>query len=272
MYNKLLSVLAFGIIAALTPVRAQSGSPAGSNQVPGKIIVARVVGAVTASSPGSGSKMLHTGDEIAQDYTVSTSSGASVVLVFSNGSALDLGPDSSLNITTFEQDPFAADIKPGDLKSEPSTSKTRLNLLRGELVGKVVHLNRDQGSSYEVETPVGAAGIRGTIFKIKVTDVHGKITVTVTVTEGNVTFTYKTTLTNKDLGIPSISSASFSVPSNENQVVDPTVTTAQVPPGDQADIQEVVDIINGVIGGLTFTKVTPPAPYGQQAWVVSKSS
>ena len=52
------------------------------------------------------------------------------------------------------------------MKQEPGTSVTKLNLTRGELVGRVVHLNVDKGSEFTVRTPVGAAGIRGTIFRI----------------------------------------------------------------------------------------------------------
>jgi hypothetical protein len=52
------------------------------------------------------------------------------------------------------------------MTQEPTTSVTKLNLTKGELVGKVVHLNIDRGSEFTVQTPVGAAGIRGTTFEI----------------------------------------------------------------------------------------------------------
>ena len=86
------------------------------------------------------------------------------MLVFSNGSTVNLAQDSHLAIDQFLQDPFGQEIKVADLKGEPSTSHTKLNLTYGELVGNVKKLKGD--SSFLVQTPVGAAGIRGTTFMI----------------------------------------------------------------------------------------------------------
>lgn len=98
---------------------------------------------------------------------VTTGQDGSVILVFSNGSTINLREDSVLDIETFLQDPFeAADLKVADMTAEPSASTTKLNLTRGELVGNVKKLNKDKGSSFTVQTPVGAAGIRGTTFRI----------------------------------------------------------------------------------------------------------
>ena len=75
---------------------------------------------------------------------------------------------------------------------EPSTSTTKLNLKNGEVVCKVKKLRMDEGSSLTVETPVGAAGVRGTTFAVSYlpnqngTDVG---TFTLSVTEGEVSLT-----------------------------------------------------------------------------------
>jgi hypothetical protein len=129
--------------------------------------VARVEGHVDAISNASGqSRVLHDGDLLSDGTTIVTAVGANVILVFSNGATLNVAADSTLNIDEFIQDPFADNIKISDLKAEPGTSTTKLNLTKGELVGKVVHLNVDRGSEFTVQTPVGAAGVRGTVFKI----------------------------------------------------------------------------------------------------------
>ena len=82
-----------------------------------------------------------------------------------NGSSVRIGADSRLAIEEFKMDPLAAPISnPSALKAEPSKSKTVLNLSYGEMVGDVKKLN--SSSSYSIKTPVGAAGIRGTIYRI----------------------------------------------------------------------------------------------------------
>ena len=119
-----------------------------------------------------------------------TAPGASVILIFSNGATVDVAPDSTLKIDEFEQDPFGADVKVADLKQEPGTSTTRLNLTKGALVGKVVHLNVDKGSEFTVATPVGAAGIRGTTFQIVYRPgPNGTALFSVVTAEGQVVFT-----------------------------------------------------------------------------------
>ena len=116
---------------------------------------------------------------------MTTAPGAIAILVFSNGATVNVAEDSTLDIVDqFEQDPFAQDLKISDMKHEEGTSTTKLSLARGELVGKVVHLNVDKGSEFTVQTPVGAAGIRGTTFRIVFKPAkNGKVFFVVTTTE-----------------------------------------------------------------------------------------
>jgi hypothetical protein len=166
MLNKILCFIILGAFSSLASVEAQT-TPAAPAKIKGRIIAARVEGHVEAiPNDGGASRVLHDGDVISDGNTVVTSPGANVILVFSNGATLNVAADSSLNIEQFIQDPFASDLKVSDLKEEPGTSTTKLSLAKGELVGKVVHLNVDKGSEFTVQTPVGAAGIRGTTFKI----------------------------------------------------------------------------------------------------------
>jgi hypothetical protein len=166
MLNKILFVIILGAFSSLASVEAQT-APAAPAKVQGRIIAARVEGHVEAiPNAGGPTKVLHDGDVITDGNTVVTSPGANVILVFSNGATLNVAADSSLNIEQFIQDPFASDLKVSDMKEEPGTSTTKLSLTKGELVGKVVHLNVDKGSEFTVQTPVGAAGIRGTTFRI----------------------------------------------------------------------------------------------------------
>jgi len=65
-----------------------------------------------------------------------------------------LGDDALLDIEEFTQQPFKDDFSPADATAEPSTSTTKLKLARGELVGKVAKLKKEQGSTFTVGTPV----------------------------------------------------------------------------------------------------------------------
>jgi len=153
---------------------------------PGQIKAARVTGSVTATKDGNTITVVN-GTELAQGYVVNTARNSSVMLIFSNGATLNLAQDSSLAIDEFTQDPFAEEISIAQLTAEPSASQTRLNLSRGELVGNVKKLNYDAGSRFDVQTPVGAAGIRGTTFRIVFRpDGTGKAFFSLTTVEGNV--------------------------------------------------------------------------------------
>jgi hypothetical protein len=189
MLNKILCFIVLGFFAGVAPLSAQT-SATSVGRVKGRISAARVQGHVEAISKAGGApRVLRDGDQLSDQTTVVTAPGASVILVFSNGATVNVAQDSSLDIDQFEQDPFTTDLNMGALKREPGTSTTRLNLSRGELVGKVVHLNVEIGSEFSVQTPVGAAGIRGTTFRIVFRpDKNGKAFFVVTTAEGFVVF------------------------------------------------------------------------------------
>ena len=169
MLNKFLLVIMLGLFMGLAPSWAQN-TPATPARIKGHIIAAKVVGHVEALSKVDGtSRVLKDNDQLTDKMQIITSPWASVVLAFSNGASVNLSAGSTLDIEEFEQDPFGEDIKFSNLKPEQGTSVTKLNLTRGQLVGKVVHLNVDKGSEFTVQTPVGAAGIRGTTFMITFT-------------------------------------------------------------------------------------------------------
>jgi len=145
-----------------------SAQPAPSSKVVGRIIAAKVVGDVTVTDVRDPlrPRKLSDRDEVTEDQIINTGDNARVLLVFSNGATVNLAAKSTLSIETFLQDPFAQPVKVSELVNEPTTSITKLNLVRGELMSNVKHLRQDKGSSFSVQTPVGAAGIRGTTFQI----------------------------------------------------------------------------------------------------------
>lgn len=185
--NQTFSWLLFCGVLCFVATAAQAQQ---TTRVPGQIVAARVVGTVTATNTIDGAqRVLAINDTVTQNYEIVTGAGASVVLVFSNGASLNLGAESRLSIEEFLQDPFATEVSVAALTEEPTTSTTRVHLSRGELVGNVKRLKHEAGSTFIVNTPVGAAGIRGTTFRIVFRpDASGQVFFTLSTAEGVVLF------------------------------------------------------------------------------------
>lgn len=167
MQIRLLSWLFFCASLALISARAQvpAAASAASLTESGSVKAVKVTGTASLVANGATSP-LKVDDAVPQAGKIVTALNSSVVLAFSNGATTQLGPDTEFVLEEFLQDPFASTIKVGDLSEEPSVSRTKLKLNKGELVGNVKKLKHGSGSSFTIETPVGAAGIRGTTFRI----------------------------------------------------------------------------------------------------------
>ena len=75
---------------------------------------------------------------------ITTGTGSSVILVFSNGATLNVKEESTVNIMTFRQDPFAGSYDPSTASDEPNAkSRTEIFLQQGEIVGNVKKLRPD---------------------------------------------------------------------------------------------------------------------------------
>lgn len=173
---------AFSLLLAFHPP-SKAESP---QALPGVIRVMRLVGTASIREDSSEKAVaLHPGDVLSENYTLKTGPYSSVVLLFSNGSTVVIKADTELSISKFIQDPFEASTEyMSQLEAEPSSSQTTLKLNYGTLVGKVKHLNTEKGSSYDVSTPMGIAGIRGTSFSLTVNKDAG----TLQVAEGEMFF------------------------------------------------------------------------------------
>lgn len=246
---------------------AASGQAA--NRVAGKIIAAKIHGTVTALKKADNtSRELHDSDAISEGYVVSTSQKSSVVLLFANGAAVNLGANSSLSIDEFLLDPFDPKYSIAEAKDEPSTSVTKLSLERGELVGNVKHLKRDQGSSFSVNTPVGAAGIRGTTFKISIgLDDAGKPFVRISTSEGTV---FLVSANGVESLIPAGKEVNVTFEVTTNAAGEPTIVPGSLkvtgvedmPPATQAAIaqafQEIVQANPAIIAPGDAPRATTP--------------
>lgn len=106
---------------------------------------------------------LQRGDLLGEGYAIETGADSSALLLFSNGSTVNVTPESYVNIAEYTQEPFEMSVRNYSLLGEdPSPSSTRLELHYGTVVGSVRKLNPE--SKYVINSPTGSAGIRGTTF------------------------------------------------------------------------------------------------------------
>lgn len=174
------------------------------------------------------------------DGNVVVTGRGTALIAFSNGANIVVRPRSEFEISEFSETPAPAAperAEPSTVSSRPSV--TRLKLLKGEIVGRVDRLDR-RTSRFEIETPVGVAGIRGTIFRFVVTLGAGNsINVESQVPQGSVNFSYNGPVPGEFLdlllgegGEGSFEiSGDYDIDANGNVVVDPgslNVTTGPI--------------------------------------------
>ena len=162
--NRSLSILFFVSISSLIFSLQAYGEEAGI------IILANVKGEIIyKTSADAPAQVASEGIRVGEGAVVETMEKSSAILVFSNGSTVNLSEKTKISVKQFLQEPF--DTDPADIidaKREPSMSQTRLALDYGDMVGNIKKLRRGQGSLFEIETPAGIAGIRGTIVSMTV--------------------------------------------------------------------------------------------------------
>lgn len=176
-------------------------------------------------------------------------------VVLQPGSVITTGPDAfayiqvngiTSAIRVSENTTLAVDRMDVVGSSREGTHDTGLNLKVGSIVGQVKKVSAD--SRYEISTPHGVAGIRGTDFSVSVTsDGNGQYTVTFTSLTGTV-----------------VASA----------VVDGTIQTHTLSGGESwtvgGDVHPVniqlsdaqLNLINQMILDISTGEAPPPAPIG----------
>jgi hypothetical protein len=249
-------------------------SPAPTNRLPGKIVVGAVTGEAFAMGTDDPQRIpLKKESVVFEGQVITTAKDSSVILVFSNGATLNLGAESVLSIDEFLQDPFAAPVKVGELMEEPTVSTTKLNLLRGELISNVKKLHKDAGSSFTVQTPVGAAGIRGTTFRLTFKPQGSRASFSLTMLEGvielvfgnrpSVTVSDNKELVLNDIEIDPATGKVLRLPA----IGQPTDVSAATRAALMAKVQELFSIANTIsfapsLAGLSGTQQAVAQPSG----------
>jgi hypothetical protein len=156
------------------------------NDQVGAFILVSQEGEVTyLGAQGAPAEAVSVGKPIPLSHTIITGKNGKLVGLLSNGTLLTLEEDTRMKVGTFKQEPFVAGGKKlTDLPGEPSSSQVMLDLDFGSLVVKTKKLNK--GSVFDINSPVGVAGIRGTEFQMASRPGQG---VQLDVTESTVAFT-----------------------------------------------------------------------------------
>lgn len=244
--STLLRFLSCAFVASALSLAAQAQTELGS------IKAARVQGEVLRLAADGTSVPLKDGELVTEADIVTTGKGASVVLVFGNGSSVRLGAESRLAIEEFKMDPLDQPItNPSALTEEPNKSKTTLNLSYGEMVGDVKKLSTS--SSYSIKTPVGAAGIRGTIYRIVFRpDSNGKAFFQIQTAEGLVVMEG---VTNTD--VPVAEGKEVVVEIDTANPENPVVQSKDIPPADAAAIRAAAQELTQTMQNSTIENPPP---------------
>lgn len=153
-----------------------------ADMAPGTFSAGTVKGDVTYKLAGTSTFLkLEAGTTLPQGSTVKTGAESLAIVVFASGSTATVRPSSEV-VINFDQQAFTGPIPAG---SEPSVSKTQVRIVNGTVISSVAKLKK--GSEFNVTTPVGAAGVRGTVFSVTYNATTKQFTVLVA--EGAVVFT-----------------------------------------------------------------------------------
>lgn len=227
-----------------------------SARVAGAIKAANVTGTVKKINKDKTEVDLKNGDVLIQENIVVTGDAASsVVLVFANGSTVRVGGSSRLEIRQFLIDPLSPQQLGQNVAAatkEPTTSNTDLRLEFGEIVGNVKTLDRTNGSTFQVTTPAGAAGIRGTTFRIVYRPTgNGQAFFQLSTSEGVVLY--------EGVGAAAGGAAGVEVPQNQevilNATVDPVtnaITITAAPAVQTISVEAVAQIATAVAAITTI--------------------
>ena len=148
-------------------VFASSSLGQGGGLESGAIIVLSSNGLVEVTDPKGTiiTKTLNPGTVLTEGFTIRTGLTGEMSALFSNGMTATLERQSSLKISTFLQAPFRGDNQTIDQTEDELSSTTLfLSMDMGSLIVESKKLNKD--SSFQIQTSVGTAGIRGTEFQL----------------------------------------------------------------------------------------------------------
>lgn len=161
---------------------------ASAEAVKGAVRVLRTEGARISLFVNGATSEIKLGSMLKEGSVILTGSDSSVDLLFENGVVLQVQSNTEFSIDKFQLDPFNAEgLDYKNLTNEPTTSVTQMKLDTGTVLASSKKLK--DGSRFEIITPIGTCGIRGTRFFVQTEKLRGSPTAMVGVAEGLVEFT-----------------------------------------------------------------------------------
>lgn len=166
---------------------------------PAFLLVEELTGNATWTRPDKPATEVTSGMNIPIEGVLATGPESRVLLRLPNDALVSLGANSEVELIGYQQDTATPTTQQVDETTAPA-SQTELKIRRGVLTNHVRKLKT--GSIYKINTPLGVAGVRGTTFQVRTSEimqgsvagVSGTITenwiqiVTVATTEGLVGF------------------------------------------------------------------------------------
>ena len=135
--------------------------------VPGAIVARGVTGEARTSVPGAATETaIQNNGILRQVCTVRTGGDGAVALIFANAATLALQPSTEIVVETFTQIPSAQTIIPDGATEEPTSSVTKITLVRGQISGRVPKLHTVTGSSFVIHTAAGDKEFNGSAFSL----------------------------------------------------------------------------------------------------------
>jgi hypothetical protein len=151
--KRIQTFAAYLLVLALAGVSSLKSAEPG--HVMGKAIVRSVSGTATFTIPAGVPEKLRVNMELAPGTTITTGPDSYIYLnVNGLASAVRVAADTTMVIPTMERIGSARD----------SDTETMLDLKNGEIAGNVKKVTGN--STYEIKTPHGVAGVRGTDFNV----------------------------------------------------------------------------------------------------------
>jgi hypothetical protein len=151
MRKGLLPVLVLTILLAATLVGC--GGPSGTPSPLASL--SKAVGDVSVSNDGGSWTGAHVGMSLDTGDGVKTGDDSTAQITFLDGSTVDLEANTEIDIVALE------------ISSETGSKTITLDQIIGDTVSRVTHLI-DPESSYEIDTPSGTAGVRGSVMVVHV--------------------------------------------------------------------------------------------------------
>jgi len=150
--NKLLLILALTILVASTVVGCSGGSPCPSTLT----ILSITEGEVLVMKEGTNDWVPAVPEmELEEGDTIKTGGNSSAEITFFDGSTMELGAGTEIEILSL------------DIACDSGVTTITLAQMIGDTISRVTGI-LDPASSYEVETPSGVVGVRGSAVRIQV--------------------------------------------------------------------------------------------------------